>query len=169
MFDRKKSRRERRIHALLLRAESALLAGDDDLAPRVAHLEGSAARAELDAAIAEAKAEGDDVDKTLDRLARLDAATRTPTDDGKRRVYLDRHGVLGVQRFRAGAQTTIWLLPIETFPRHVNNVYLVVEPGHVMLFDVGSGLESSRRDLELAMAVLRRTFDEPHARWDAID
>src|SRR5260221_13277387 len=116
MVDRKKSRRERRIHALLLRAESALLAGDDDLAPRIAHLEANAARAEIDAALAEAKGAGDDVDKTLDRLARLDAATRAPANDAKRRAYLDRHGVIGVHRFRAGAQTTIWLMPIETFP-----------------------------------------------------
>ncbi len=63
---------------------------------------------------------------------------------------------------------TLYWLPVETFPRHVNNVYLLVEPGHTLLFDVGSGNEVSRRDLDLGFAVVRAAFGA-EARFEDVD
>ncbi|MFN7976156.1 MAG: MBL fold metallo-hydrolase [Acidobacteriota bacterium] len=34
--------------------------------------------------------------------------------------------------------TRIYLMPVETFPGHVNNVYLIDHPDHPVLFDVGT-------------------------------
>ena len=44
---------------------------------------------------------------------------------------------------------------VETFPHHVNNVYLLVEEGSTVLFDCGSGSPISRRDLALGFAVVQ--------------
>src|SRR6185369_6715107 len=78
---------------------------------------------------------------------RLSALAESADSYPARRDYLAKYGCAGVRRFAARGDVAIYLLPVETFPHHINNVYLVIEPGHAMLFDVGSGLESSRRDL----------------------
>jgi glyoxylase-like metal-dependent hydrolase (beta-lactamase superfamily II) len=85
-----------------------------------------------------------------------------------RRDYLARYGCAGVRRFPARGDVAVYLLPVETFPHHINNVYLVIEPGHAMLFDVGSGVDTSRRDLALGFAIVRAMFGET-ARYEAID
>jgi glyoxylase-like metal-dependent hydrolase (beta-lactamase superfamily II) len=99
------------------------------------------------------------------RLVRLAEAQ---DESARRREYLTRHGCAGVRRFTTAKDVTIYLMPVETFPHHINNVYLLLEPGHAMLFDVGSGLPSSRRDLDLGFAVIREAFGDD-ARFEAID
>src|SRR5690606_8318541 len=74
----------------------------------------------------------------------------------------------GTRRFRAGRETRIYQIGVETFPRHVNNVYLVVEEGHTLLFDAGSGMPSSKRDLALGFAVIRGVLGED-VRWEDLD
>jgi glyoxylase-like metal-dependent hydrolase (beta-lactamase superfamily II) len=59
-------------------------------------------------------------------------------------------------------------MSVETFPHHVNNVYLLVEEGSRILFDCGSGSDSSSRDLALGFAVVRAAFGE-EARYESLD
>ena len=42
--------------------------------------------------------------------------------------------------------TRIYLLPVETFPGHVNNLYLVCSPEHTLLVDVGTKLANDAID-----------------------
>jgi glyoxylase-like metal-dependent hydrolase (beta-lactamase superfamily II) len=140
---------------LLARAEGALLP-DALLAGPGAHLRPDDALAELGELAAATPALAPLLDE---RLAAL-AAARAAAAAAARAGYLERWGCAGVQRFSAGGDTRLYQLKVETFPRHVNNVILVVEPGHLLLFDVGSGLSSSRRDLDLGFAVVRAAFGE---------
>src|SRR5262249_49669755 len=58
--------------------------------------------------------------------------------------------------------TRVWLLPIETFPNHVNNVYLVRGKGRPpFLYDAGSGAAQSADDFKRADRVLREVYREP--------
>lgn len=101
----------------------------------------------------------------LDDLQAVDG-----TDEGLA-SYRTRFGLCGVREFST-ATATIFQLAIETFPRHVNNVYFVRavhdEKPFRLLLDAGSGLDSSRRDLALAFAILRHAFAES-ARWEDLD
>jgi glyoxylase-like metal-dependent hydrolase (beta-lactamase superfamily II) len=81
--------------------------------------------------------------------------------------YIDRHGVAGVQRF-AGGGARIYCLSVETFPHHVNNVYILLEGASRVLFDCGSGAPSSRRDMALGFAILRDVFRED-VRYEDVD
>ena len=85
-----------------------------------------------------------------------------------RRVYLEQHGIAGVQRFHSQGGTRIYSMSVETFPRHINNIYLLIDAGSAILFDCGSGLDSSRRDLALGFAVVRDVFGET-ARYEDLD
>ena len=153
------SKLRKKLDWLLRRAEGALL--PPALREREArHLDPDDARRRLGELAAEQPALA-----LAPRLDRLDEATASPE---KRREYVERFGCAGVRRFRAPGDVTIYLLPVETFPRHVNNVYLVVEPGHTLLFDVGSGSDSSRRDLDLGFAVARAAFGA-EARYEDVD
>jgi glyoxylase-like metal-dependent hydrolase (beta-lactamase superfamily II) len=101
---------------------------------------------------------------------RFDALTRVieTRHEADVTTYREQHGVAGVRRFQAGSGARIYCMSVETFPHHVNNVYLVCEEGSRILLDCGSGLESSRRDLALGFAVVRAAFHED-ARYEAID
>ena len=153
------SKLRRKVEHLLRRAEGLLLP-EPVLADEGKHL----APADAERALREIDAEHPE----LGLAARLDALAQAVDSYPSRRDYLARHGCVGVRRFSARGDVAIFLLPAETFPHHINNVYLVLEPGHAMLFDVGSGLDSSRRDLALGFAVVRSMFGEP-ARYEAID
>lgn len=153
------SKLRRKVEHLLRRAEGVLLP-DALLAEEGRHLDPGAARDRL--------REIDAQEPAIGIGARLDALAQAAEGYAARRDYLARYGCCGVRRFAARGDVAIYLLPVETFPHHVNNVYLVLEPGHAMLFDVGSGLESSRRDLALGFAVARAMFGE-QVRYEAID
>ena len=49
-------------------------------------------------------------------------------------------------------------MPVETFPGHVNNIYLILDGDVVTLFDVGSGLPDSNGGSERRMAEVRERF-----------
>ena len=53
--------------------------------------------------------------------------------------------------------TRIYLLPVETFPGHVNNLYLVVAPRYTLLVDVGTA--ASNAQLDARFQELRDRFD----------
>lgn len=85
----------------------------------------------------------------------------------RRGEYIERYGCAGVRLFAINGGARIYLLPAETFPRHMNNIYLILEPGGSTLFDVGSGFDSSRRDLALGFAIVRDIYQE-EARLEAV-
>ena len=155
------SRLRKKIDWLFKRAEGALLPSPV-LALEGAHLDPDGARLAL-------RACSDDVAVVGDQ-PRLVGLLRALDDQAARAAYVLAHGVCGVRRFEAGpgGQTRIYQLTVETFPRHINNVYAIVEPGSAILFDCGSGLDTSRRDLALGFAVIRSMFAED-LRWEALD
>jgi len=143
------------------RAEGALLP-ERLLGNEGAHLDPRGALAKLAEVPEEVALVG--AQPRVDQLARAIEGGR----DDDRRVYVEQHGVAGVQRFRSKGGARIYGMSVETFPRHVNNVYLLVEGRGLVLFDCGSGLPSSRRDLALGFAVVRDAFGEA-ARYEEVD
>ncbi|WP_394838181.1 MBL fold metallo-hydrolase [Pendulispora rubella] len=154
------SKIRKKIEWLFHRAEGAFLS-DAVLAAEGVHLEAKEARARL--------ADSGEPLQAMDLVGRFEQLERALDGDAeKRRAYIDQYGAAGVQRFRAGTETRIYCLSVETFPRHVNNVYVVLEPGSTLMLDCGSNLPSSRRDLALGFAVMRDLFHED-VRQEALD
>jgi glyoxylase-like metal-dependent hydrolase (beta-lactamase superfamily II) len=147
------SKTRKKIDWLLRRAEGALLP-PPILAAEGTHLAPEEARAKL----AES---ADDLTRAghAGRVEQLFHAIDTK-DPLIARAYVDQHGVAGVRRFRAGEKTRVYCLEIETLPHHVNNVYLLLEPGSRVMVDCGSGFDSSIRDLDLTFAIVRAVFGE---------
>lgn len=143
------SKARKKADYLVRRAEGALLSG------AVLEAEGS----HLLPAEALAKAE-----KLAAEMPGLEARLSLLKDAAggslRRSEYIERYGCAGVRRFAIEGGARIYLLPVETFPRHMNNVYLIMDPGRSTLFDVGSGFDSSRRDLALGFAVVRDIYQE---------
>ncbi|MBK8252439.1 MAG: MBL fold metallo-hydrolase [Polyangiaceae bacterium] len=153
------SKLRRKVEWLWRRAEGALMP------PAV--LENEAKHLVADEA-AEALRAIDVEHPSLSIAARLEALEASKNNYASRGDYIARFGCVGVRRFQSRGDVAIYLMPVETFPHHINNVYLLIEPGHTTLFDVGSGLESSRRDLALGFAVVRSMFGE-NARYETVD
>jgi len=158
------SRLRKKIEWLLRRAEGALLP-PAIRAAEGAHLDPDGARLAL-------RASRDDVE-VVGALARCDELLSCDGSPAAIAKYVETWGCCGVRRFGAlhggVEQAAIYQLEVETFPRHVNNVYVVREAGETLLLDAGSGLPTSRRDLALGFAVLRAMFDEPDVRWEELD
>ena len=155
------SRIRKKIEYLLRKAEGALLP-DRLLAEEGRHLDPARALIKLAEAkddVALAGAEG--------RLEQLRRTIDSKRDDD-RRTYLDQHGVAGTQRFHSKDGARVYSMTVETFPKHINNIYLLIEGDSVVLFDCGSGLESSKRDLALGFATVRAMFAET-ARYEEVD
>jgi glyoxylase-like metal-dependent hydrolase (beta-lactamase superfamily II) len=155
MAARVPSRLRKKIEWLLRRAEGELLP-EDVLAGPGAHLDPAGARLALTIASDDVAVAG-----ASERVAALLAAT---TPAGRDR-YVAEHGVCGMRRFEARG-ASIYQIAVETFPRHVNNVYVVLEGGSSLLFDSGSGLPTSERDMALGFSVIDRVFGETIQRDD---
>ncbi|MBI4591468.1 MAG: MBL fold metallo-hydrolase [Candidatus Rokubacteria bacterium] len=65
-----------------------------------------------------------------------------------------------VQLHRSCSGIRIYQLPVETFPQHINNVYLILDGDRSTLFDVGSGTPQSVEDLRRGFAEVRARFGE---------
>lgn len=154
------SKLRKKIEWLFRRAEGALLP-DAVRAAEGAHLDPDGARLALRVAVDEVA--------IADATARLDHLLRAESDAAARDTYLAEYGVAGTRRFRAGKDARIYQVSVETFPRHVNNVYVVIESGHALLFDAGSGMPSSKRDLALGFAIIRTLMKEDALRWEDLD
>jgi glyoxylase-like metal-dependent hydrolase (beta-lactamase superfamily II) len=63
-------------------------------------------------------------------------------------------------RFESRSGARIYRIPVETFPSHVNNVYLVVDRSTTTLVDVGSGLPQSVDDLHGGLEAVATHFGE---------
>jgi glyoxylase-like metal-dependent hydrolase (beta-lactamase superfamily II) len=94
--------------------------------------------------------------------ARVDALAAL-ANGGDRAEYLEKYGVVGVRRFKTAGGAHIFLIPVETFPDHVNNVYLIREEGRATLYDCGSQTAQSAEDLRRANVVLKQVYGDPDA------
>jgi glyoxylase-like metal-dependent hydrolase (beta-lactamase superfamily II) len=156
------SKTRKKVEWLLRRAEGALLPS----AVRDAeggHLDPAGARAKLaedagDVALTGLEARAEALVRAIDAGEGSDAA----------RAYVEAHGVAGVRRFHAGERTRVYCMEVETFPRHVNNVYLLLEAGSSLMLDCGSGTRSSTLDLALGFAVVRAVYGET-TRYEDLD
>jgi glyoxylase-like metal-dependent hydrolase (beta-lactamase superfamily II) len=153
------SKLRKKIDWLFRRVEGALLPASVREVEG-AHLDPDGARLALRACEDDVAVVGDQ-----ERVAALLSAI---DDASARAAYVRMYGVCGVRRFEAGSDTRIYQLTVETFPRHVNNVYAIVAPGSSILFDCGSGLPTSHRDLALDFAVVRAMFADD-LRWESLD
>ena len=63
-------------------------------------------------------------------------------------------------RFEGASGARIYRIPVETFPNHVNNVYLICDSGISTLVDVGSGLPQSVEDLHAGIEAVGLHFGE---------
>ncbi len=72
------------------------------------------------------------------------------------RVTLEPH----VRLYQSRSGIRIYRLPVETFPQHINNIYLILDGDHSTLFDVGSGTPQSVEDLRRGFAEVRERFGE---------
>src|SRR6266508_5642804 len=69
-------------------------------------------------------------------------------------------GELRVQRFVSRRGVRVYGMPVETFPGHVNNGYLILDGDQLTLVDVGSGMADSNAGLERRVAEVRERFGE---------
>lgn len=63
-------------------------------------------------------------------------------------------------RFVSASGARVYRLPVETFPAHVNNLYLILDDGQATLFDVGSGLPRSAEELRAGVREVAERFGE---------
>jgi glyoxylase-like metal-dependent hydrolase (beta-lactamase superfamily II) len=124
-----------------------------------------------------ARPSGVDVRRALEVLAvevgaeeahRVDELSQVADGQGDRADYRERYGVAGVRRFVSAAGAVIFQLAVETFPDHVNNVYVIRDGRFLTMYDCGSQTASSRADFERGQQVLRQVYDEP-IDLDAVD
>ena len=64
-----------------------------------------------------------------------------------------------LKKFESSGGTTVYKLPVEAFPNHVTNCYLVMSDP-VTLLDTGSGWESANQELAQCFEGLKDTFGE---------
>jgi hypothetical protein len=112
------SKTRKKVEWLFRRAEGALLP-DAVLSREGAHLDWPDALKRLTDEREAVVALG--LEGRFDALGRL-IESRSEAD---RATYVDQHGVAGVQRFKSGGGARIYCMSVETFPHHVNNVYLL--------------------------------------------
>ena len=65
-----------------------------------------------------------------------------------------------VEKFVSRGGIRAYAMPVETFPGHVNNIYLIVDGDTLTLIDVGSGTDESIRGLYRRFEELRTRFGE---------
>jgi len=63
-----------------------------------------------------------------------------------------------VAEIRTRTGISIFMIPAETYPGHINNLYVIDHPTRPILVDVGSGLATTDRDLDLGLAQARSRF-----------
>ncbi|HYS93137.1 MAG TPA: MBL fold metallo-hydrolase, partial [Candidatus Acidoferrales bacterium] len=68
--------------------------------------------------------------------------------------------VMAVQKFVSRGGIRVYGMPVETFPGHVNNIYLIVDGDTLTLVDVGSGTDESIKGLRERFEEVRERFGE---------
>lgn len=64
-----------------------------------------------------------------------------------------------VRKYESSGGTTVYKLPVEAFPDHVNNCYLVMSDP-IILIDTGSGWDSANNDLVKSFETISEEFGE---------
>lgn len=86
--------------------------------------------------------------------------------------YAEIYGVAGVQRFVTKGRKRVYSLPIETFPNHINNCYLIMDGSGKMatrtMIDVGTQLPTAVKGFERCFRVINEIWDET-AHMDDMD
>ena len=72
-----------------------------------------------------------------------------------------------VRKYESSGGVTVYKLPVEAFPNHVTNCYLVLGES-VTLLDTGSGWSSANDDMRKAFEEVRENFGENHFTRNAI-
>ncbi len=96
-----------------------------------------------------------------DEVARVRELVALAEGKGNRAAYRESHGVAGVQRFGTSGGASIYMMKVETFPDHVNNVYLIADGGRATLYDCGSQTAQSQDELKRAARVVKEIYQEP--------
>ena len=109
------------------------------------------ADADAGAALAQLKAARDGA--TAVRLANLERASSSGGEAAAN--YVSRYGLAGVYKHVTSGGTALWQMRVETYPGHVNNLYLIAGPSGHLLWDAGSNQPSSLRDLRAGFAAVR--------------
>jgi len=65
-----------------------------------------------------------------------------------------------ITKYKSSGGVKIYCIPIESFPRHYTNVYLVLSGGVIGLIDLGSGLCESNAKLGEGIEEIRQQFGE---------
>ncbi len=94
---------------------------------------------------------------------RVGALAQVAAGRGSRATYIETHDACGVKKYTTAGGRVIYLMPVETYPDHVNNVYLVRDRDHKFLFDAGTMMASARDGFARAARVLAEIFAEPRA------
>ncbi len=121
---------------------------------------GATSEADVHAALDPLVVESGEGEATSERVATL---AEVAAGRRARATYIEAHDVCGVKRTTTTGGRVIYLLPVETFPDHVNNVYLVRDRDHKFLFDAGSLFATASDDFARAARVLAAIFAEPDA------
>ena len=69
------------------------------------------------------------------------------------------HNDKTVRRYETGSGIPVYCLPVEAFPKHVTNCYLI-KTDPLILIDAGSAYPGNREDLDTAFNTLREDFGE---------
>lgn len=100
-----------------------------------------------------------EIKSALEPSPRTDALAKL-AGGGSKKDYLDQFGAVGVRQFATSGGASIYMMQVETFPDHVNNVYLIREGGRSTLYDCGSQTHLSAGDLRRADLVLKQIFGD---------
>lgn len=65
-----------------------------------------------------------------------------------------------VQKFVTSAGRIIYSFPVQSFPRLINNIYVISDGSHLILVDCGSGVEQANEELIAGFAALGETYGE---------
>jgi len=71
-----------------------------------------------------------------------------------------------VARFETRQGIVVFRLPVETFPGHFNNVYLIDDGDQLALVDAGSPLDSTRRDIAAGLDEIAARYGGAYALAD---
>ncbi|MCR4316515.1 MAG: MBL fold metallo-hydrolase [Planctomycetes bacterium] len=104
-----------------------------------------------------------------DAERRIDLLDKLPGSNEAREEYIREFGVHGVQRFETGGGKIAYRMPAETFPVHVNNLYLIVDEDLRVLIDAGSGIHFSNEHIARGFEIVTKIFGESRARMKDLD
>lgn len=74
--------------------------------------------------------------------------------------YIEEFGLKGVYQLGTSKGKKIFQIPVESFPTHITNCYVIVDNSISTLIDPGSGTAFARDDLTAGLKVVRKYYKE---------